>query len=181
MVGSDVTDLNVTGDSSTSIRPMPIDRSGPLWKGTEPLDIDEFLTVFAPGGYPVERTVHSRCANCQGSKFALRVDDEAGYADRRCLTCHEMALMLDSEDSHDDATPEECACPCGGEAFELAVGFAMVDVRGGSTPPDQVSGATTREVKWVSVGARCLRDGALGVYTDWKIDYAPTTYLFDRA
>jgi hypothetical protein len=153
-----------------------------MWKGTEASDIHEFLTAFSAGGYPVERVVASRCENCQGSTFALRVDDEAGYADRRCLTCNAMALMLDSVDSAEDAIPEECACPCGGEEFELAVGFAMVDVETArSTAPHEGSGVVTREVKWVSVGARCLRDGALGVYTDWKIDYAPTAYLFERA
>lgn len=33
------------------------------------------------------------------------------------------------------------------------------------------------EVRWVSVGLRCLTDGTLGVYTDWKIDYTPTAHL----
>ena len=64
-----------------------------------------------------------------------------------------------------DAEPEDCACPCGGETFEVAVGFALRD--GG-------------DVKWVSVGLRCTIDGTLGVYADWKIDYSPTTALFDR-
>lgn len=38
-----------------------------------------------------------------------------------------------------------------------------------------------REVKWVNIGARCVRDGTLGVYADWKIDYGPTDLLFDGA
>jgi hypothetical protein len=141
--------------------------------------MDEFLAAYSAGGYSVERTSHSRCANCQGATFALRVDDEAGYADRRCVTCSAVALILDSEDAVDDASPEECACPCGGEVFELAVGYAMVDVAPAST--ELATGETTREIKWVSVGARCIRDGGLGVYTDWKIDYGPTAQLFNRA
>lgn len=83
--------------------------------------------------------------------------------------------MLDSADYLDDANPEECACPCGGEEFELAVGFAMVDVSMGD------SSVVGREVKWVSIGARCVRDGTLGVYADWKIDYGPTDHLFSGA
>ncbi|SPL94568.1 unnamed protein product [[Actinomadura] parvosata subsp. kistnae] len=37
------------------------------------------------------------------------------------------------------------------------------------------------EVRWVSVGLRCLRDGSLGVYADWKIDYSPTAHLLEPA
>ena len=33
------------------------------------------------------------------------------------------------------------------------------------------------EVRWISVGLRCLTDDTLGVYTDWKIDYGPTAHL----
>jgi hypothetical protein len=46
----------------------------------------------------------------------------------------------------------------------VAVGFA-VRVRG--------------EVRWASIGLRCVRDGILGVYVDWKTDYAPTPHLID--
>jgi hypothetical protein len=37
------------------------------------------------------------------------------------------------------------------------------------------------EVRWVSVGLRCVEDGVAGVYVDWKIDYAPTSHLFTNA
>ena len=83
--------------------------------------------------------------------------------------------MLDSADSAEDAEPGECACPCGGEAFELAVGYAMVDVADAHGSP------AGREVKWVSVGARGVQDGTLGVFTDWKIGYGPTDHLFGGA
>jgi hypothetical protein len=87
--------------------------------------------------------------------------------------------MLDSEDTVDDASPEACACPCGCEAFELAVGYAMVDV----VPASGEFGDERDNPRgqMVSVGARCVRDGGLGVYADWKIDYGPTARLFDRA
>lgn len=83
--------------------------------------------------------------------------------------------MLDSADYADDASPEECACPCGGEEFELAVGFAMAEVADAEGSP------IGREVNWVSIGARCVRDGTLGVYADWRIGYAPTDHLFNGA
>jgi hypothetical protein len=154
---------------------MTIDKSGEFWKGTEAADLDEFLPAYAAGGYPVERTVHSQCASCGAGSFALTVDDEEGYAGRRCISCGTLVHMLDSGEYFDDASPEECACPCGGEEFELAVGYAMVDVVGEDGSP------AGREVKWVSIGARCVRDGTLGVYTDWKIDYGPTDHLFGAA
>ena len=37
------------------------------------------------------------------------------------------------------------------------------------------------EIRWISVGLRCLTDGTLGVYTDWKIDYTPTAHLLAGA
>ncbi len=145
---------------------MTIDTSGKFWKGTEAADIDEFVRALTADGYPVERMVHSRCSDCSGTTFALRVDDVEGYADRRCITCGDVFHMLDSAEYIDDASPEEVACPCGGEEFELAVGYALR--QGG-------------DVRWVNVGARCVRDGTLGVYADWKIDYGPTDHLFNGA
>jgi hypothetical protein len=145
---------------------VTVDKSGKHWRGTEAGDLDELLDAYSAREHPVGRTVHSRCANCGSAAFGLRVDDEQGYADRRCLSCGTVSLMLDSEDTADEAAPEDCACPCGGEAFELAAGYALRD---------------DGDVRWVYVGARCLADGTLGVYTDWKIDYGPTDQLFERA
>lgn len=70
--------------------------------------------------------------------------------------------MLDSADFLDDAEVEAAACPCGHEQFDVAVGYALFD---------------DGEVRWVSVGLRCQRDGLLGVYADWKIDYSPSRHL----
>jgi len=36
-------------------------------------------------------------------------------------------------------------------------------------------------VRWVSVGLRCLKDNALGVYADTKIDYSPSRHLLGQA
>jgi hypothetical protein len=40
----------------------------------------------------------------------------------------------------------------------VAVGFSLRD--GG-------------DVRWISIGLRCLTDNTLGVYADWKINYGP--------
>ncbi|GAA3941267.1 hypothetical protein [Actinoplanes auranticolor] len=56
--------------------------------------------------------------------------------------------------------------PCGNETFAAALGFALT---------------ADEEVRWISVGLRCLTDGTLGVYTDWKIDYTPSAHLITGA
>lgn len=74
--------------------------------------------------------------------------------------------MLDSSEYADDAELEECACPCGGESFNLAVGYQLRD---------------SGDVRWVYVAARCVSDGVLGCYTDWKVDYSPSEHLLTLA
>jgi hypothetical protein len=37
------------------------------------------------------------------------------------------------------------------------------------------------EVRWISVGLRCLTDNTLGVYADWKINYGPSDHLLSQA
>ncbi|MEV5001304.1 hypothetical protein [Nocardioides sp. LML1-1-1.1] len=124
-------------------------------------DIDGALAHFSADGYPVTSVVHARCS-CGGAAFRLRVDDEEGCAERTCVACGAVVLMLDSAEYADEADLEPAECPCGGEVFEVAVGFA-----------DHADG----EVRWVYLGLRCTTDGNLGCYADWKIDYLPTAHL----
>lgn len=144
---------------------MAIKRGAKWWTGTTPSDIDEYLVAFSAVSYPVVRVVHSTCI-CGGEEFGVRVDDEEGCAERKCLGCDRAVLLLDSAETVDAADLEEAACPCGNEKFNVAVGFAVYD--GGDN------------VRWVYVGLRCTRDGVLGVYTDWKIDYVPSSHLYDQ-
>ncbi len=53
----------------------------------------------------------------------------------------------------------------------MAVGFSLRD--GG-------------DVRWISIGLRCLTDNTLtdttlGVYADWKINYGPSGHLLSQA
>lgn len=140
-----------------------IDRSGEWWKGSTFDDLAEFLKEFsAATGDPSERTIQSRCG-CGHEAFGLVVDDEAGCARRTCNACGSAEYLLDSEEHWEDADPGEAACPCGGEQFEVGVGFALRD---------------DGDVRWVYVSGRCVECGILGVYADWKIDYSPTSQLF---
>lgn len=53
-------------------------------------------------------------------------------------------------------------CPRRSEEFERAVASSL---------GDEVS------VRWVTIGRQCQKDGALGIYADWKIDYSSTDHL----
>ncbi|WP_346535488.1 hypothetical protein [Micromonospora sp. DPT] len=144
---------------------MVIDGAGQRRPATAAAELDAYLREFEAGGYPLAWVVHAACAGCGGSEFGVRVDDDAGYADRTCQTCGERWVMLDSADLAENADPGDAACPCGGERFDAAVGFAVRE---------------DGEVRWVSVGLRCRVDGVLGVYADWKIDYSPSGHLLAR-
>jgi hypothetical protein len=124
-------------------------------------DLGSYIRDYEAGGLPVDDVVDVVCGQCHGTSFRLMVDQAAG-AVRTCSYCGEERFVADSADHWTDADPAECACPCGGEEFSLAVGFSRAD---------------DGEVRWISVGARCLRDGSLGVYADWRIDYTPTAHL----
>jgi hypothetical protein len=63
------------------------------------------------------------------------------------------------------ATVESGGWPCGGESFNVAVGFAVQK--------------DSSDLKWVYLGLRCGQDGVLGCYADWKTDYNPSAHLLD--
>jgi hypothetical protein len=122
------------------------------------------LAVFlrnAGDGRPVS-IVPSVCGGCGGRVFFVFVDDVEGGAERVCAGCGGRAFIADSEEFWEDADPGEACCPCGSEEFETAVAFSL---------------AGDGSVRWVTVGLRCQKDGAAGVYADWKIDYGPTDHL----
>ncbi|MEV4479696.1 hypothetical protein [Micromonospora coxensis] len=141
---------------------MAIDRHGEFWRGEDLTDLADYLPEFQPGGYPVERVKKVFCLRCEGKAFSVLADDAEGCAQVGCMVCGERAFIADSADYWLDAEPDECACPCGGEVFHVAIGFAL---------------GTDGEVRWISLGLRCIQDGTVGVYADWKIDYGPTDHL----
>jgi len=144
---------------------MAINRAGRWWTGTAPLDLDEYLVAFSADGHPVTQVRHAACS-CGAEEFTVRVDDDEGCAERTCVACGRSTLLLDSGETKDDAELEGAACPCGNETFNVAVGFAGYE--------------GSNDVRWVYLGLRCTDDGVLGVYTDWKIDYTPSSHLYER-
>jgi hypothetical protein len=121
------------------------------------------LRALTADGYPADRIVHARC-ECGHDRFELMVHADEGCARRACTSCRRTHFICDSEEywSND---PEETVCPCGGKAFEIAVGFSHLD---------------DATVKWITVGERCTKCGVLGAAVDWKIDYSPTSQLYDQ-
>ncbi|MFI9643132.1 hypothetical protein ACIG87_24280 [Micromonospora sp. NPDC051925] len=144
---------------------MALDKSGKLWRGENFDDLAEYIRYFEAGGYPVATVVESRCGECDGRTFRVRIDEEEA-TQRTCLACGAVAFFGDSAEHWAGTGHESCSCPCGGEEFAAAVGYALFD---------------DGEVRWISVGLRCLRDGTLGVYADTKIDYSPSHHLLSQA
>ncbi|MEU7836834.1 hypothetical protein [Nonomuraea sp. NPDC049129] len=143
---------------------MAIDASGDLWRGEDFEDLADFLREYQPGGYAVQQVSEAVCVGCAGKYFSVMADDLEGCVQRICVACGDASYIADSADCVNDADLEECACPCGGEEFAAVVGFAF---------------RSDGEVRWVSIGLRCLKDGSLGVYADWKIEYSPTAHLLE--
>jgi hypothetical protein len=141
---------------------VAIDTSGPFWRGADLADLTEYLREYEAAGYPVAEVVEAVCAGCSGRAFRLLFDDTEGCVQRTCTGCDGSAYLLDSAEYAADAELEPAECPCDGDAFAVAVGFAR---------------RADGDVRWVSVGTRCVADGVLGVIADWKIDYSPTAHL----
>jgi hypothetical protein len=144
---------------------VALDKSGKLWRGEDFADLAEYLRHFKAGGYPVAAVRESRCGRCDGRAFRVNIDEEEA-TQRVCLACDSVAFIGDSAEYWNENDYDSCACPCGGEEFAVGVGYAFFD---------------DGEVRWISVGLRCLKDNALGVYADTKIDYSPSRELLDQA
>lgn len=163
------TDLTWSAERESSRSPyfssVTIDRSGAWWTGTEASDLVDYLKEFTAAGYPAERVLQISCSGCGSDKFRVRLDDDEGCAVRTCTGCDTTSFVFDSEDFVEDADLGDAACPCGGEVFNVAAGFALHD---------------DGDVRWVDLGLRCVLDGVLGCYADWQIDYSPTSHLFEQ-
>lgn len=52
---------------------------------------------------------------------------------------------------------KECACPCGGKAFEVTAGVSLYD--------------DGEDVRWLYLGFHCVACGLTAVYGDWKNEF----------
>ncbi len=144
-----------------------IDTSGEWWTGDDCPDIAEYLREYAAEGYPVDHVAESVCVACDGRSFRLQVNALSHDGARRtCVTCGDAAFIADSEDYWEEDAVERVRCPCGADRFQIAVGFALRDSKD--------------DVKWISIGTRCLADGILASPIDWKISYGPSLHLLNQ-
>lgn len=144
------------------MRGVTIDKSGEFWTSPEASDIEEFLVELTADGYPVGVVRQSTCAGCGGDVFVLRADREEGSARRNCVRCGTKELIADSADSWRESRPRTRVCPCGEKQCNLAVGYSLRD---------------NGDVRWVTVGSRCVACGMLGAYVDWGLSAAGNSVL----
>ncbi|MDP9371333.1 MAG: hypothetical protein M3Q65_02525 [Chloroflexota bacterium] len=144
---------------------VAIDTSGKWWKGEDFSDLVEYIRLLTAEGYPADRVVQSVCT-CGDTAFRLLVDQEEGCAQRTCATCGEVAFICDSAEYWEDAKPKKVHCPRKHDVGEVAVGFSLRE---------------DGEVKWVTIGRRCITCGILGSPVDWKINYGPSGHLLTMA
>ena len=137
---------------------MALRKRGKWRYGDSQADIRaEILRYSKEVGYHAEHFADAAC-RCGGKVFALLLDEEAGVASRVCVACDaEPHPIGDSAEYQDEAEEEECACPCGGEAFEITVGVSLY--------------AGSEDVRWLYVGCRCPACGLTAVYGDWKNEF----------
>jgi hypothetical protein len=128
------------------------------------VELAEYVRTITEAGYPARIVLQSTCA-CRGTAFRMEADGTEGCARRTCIECGKTAFIGDSDEFWEGAEPEEVGCSCGGDAFQVAVGFSFYD---------------DDEVRWLTVGTRCVSCGALAAAADWKIDYTPSDHLFER-
>jgi hypothetical protein len=138
---------------------MSLHRRGKWWYGDSQSDIrGELVRVGKLSGYVPIHFADTRCV-CGGRSFRLRLD-EGTAAVRVCpkTDCARSHPIGDSDEYLDDAEMEECACPCGGDEFEITVGVHLY--------------ADSEDVKWVYIGCRCVACGLTANYGDWKNEFS---------
>lgn len=142
-------------------------KRGKWWYGDTQADIRAEIDRYSrKNGYPAEHFADAGCS-CGGRVFALRLDDAAGVASRTCVACDAAPHPIgDSGDYADEAEEQECACPCGGEAFEITVGVALY--------------AGSEDVRWLYLGCRCPACGVTAVHGDWKNEFGGYRELLAR-
>jgi hypothetical protein len=116
----------------------------------------EVLRYGNENAYPAHHFAACLCG-CGGKLFRLALDDTEGAAVRTCAECDSKQPIGDSDEYLENAELEECACPCGGEAFEITVGVSLYE--------------GSEDVRWLYVGCRCPACGLTAVYGDWKNEF----------
>jgi hypothetical protein len=145
---------------------MALQKHGRYQYGDSQADIREEITRYGKANQYLAHHFADSVCRCGGKTFRLLLDDDEGAAVRICETCSDEHPIGDSEEYLAEAELGECACPCGGERFEITVGISLYD---GSD-----------DVRWLYLGCRCPNCAMVAVYGDWKIEFEGYQRLLAR-
>jgi hypothetical protein len=145
---------------------MALRKRGKWRYGDGQADIRAEILRYSKGVEYLAQHYADAVCRCGGLVFRLRLDDEQGAAIRQCVACGDEHPIGDSDEFLAEAELEECACPCGGEEFEITVGVSLYD--------------GSEDVKWLYLGCRCPACGLTAVYGDWKNEYSGYRELLAR-
>jgi hypothetical protein len=142
-------------------------KEGAYYYGTCGKDIWAALEIFTAGDFPVFAYRFAVCV-CGQTIFNVWLDEEAGYVVRVCVKCGHDHVMIDSQETADQADDDKCECLCGGEEFE---------VMGAVSPffDNDPDGART-----FYLGLRCVECGCTGCYGSWNVRWANYRDWIDR-
>lgn len=145
---------------------MALKKRGKYRYGDSQADIRRKVLQYSKSnGYPAHHFADAAC-RCGGKVFLLALDDAEGAAVRRCCGCGSEHPIGDSGEYLADAELEECACPSGGETFEITVGVSLYE--------------GSEDVRWLYLGCRCPGCGLTAVYGDWKNEFSGYQELLAR-
>lgn len=145
---------------------MALNKRGRHYYGDSQDDIRSEVQRYSQLNRYVAKHFADAICECGSKVFRLSLDDNAGVAIRICSKCNSEHAIGDSKDYLKDATPEECACPCGNEAFEITLGVSLYD--------------NSVDVKWLYLGCRCPECKLTAVYGDWKNEFIGYQALLER-
>lgn len=145
---------------------MALRKRGKYRYGDTQADIREELLRYSEGVTYLAHHFSDAVCQCGAKVFRLSLDDTAGVAVRGCSACGVGHPIGDSEDYIGQAELEECACPCGGESFEITAGVSLYD--------------DSEDVRWFYLGCRCPSCGLTACYGDWKNEFIGYRELLGR-
>jgi hypothetical protein len=145
---------------------MTLKKKGKYRYGDSQADIrEELLRYSKSNAYLAHHFADAVCL-CGGRLFRLALDDTEGAAIRKCVNCAAEHPIGDSGEYLKEAELEECACPCGGEQFQITVGVSLYE--------------GSEDVRWLYLGCRCPTCGLTAVYGDWKNEFIDYRKLLAR-
>ena len=145
---------------------MTLKKRGKFQYGDSQADIRDELFRYGKKNKHAAHHFADAICKCGGKLFGLSLDDNEGAAVRTCVGCKTEHAIGDSDEFLEEAELEECACPCGGEAFEITIGVSLYE--------------DSEDVRWLYLGCRCPKCGLTAVYGDWKNEFSGYKTLLKR-